>query len=82
MKATIEISLYPLHQDYKNRVLDFLEKINTYKDVTVETNGVSTQIFGEYDTLMTLLQTEIKSVLEEQDAMFVLKIGKGELRYA
>ena len=81
MQATIEISMYPLHQDYEERVLSFLEKINQYPTVKVETNGVSTQLFGDYDVLMQLLQTEIKTVFEEQMAMFVLKIGKGELRY-
>lgn len=81
MQATIEISMYPLHQEYEQRVLDFLKKINTYPNITVETNGVSTHLFGDFDDLMILLQTEIKAVFEQQMAMFVLKIGKGELRY-
>lgn len=81
MQATIEISMYPLTDDYANQVLAFLEKVNSYEGIQVETNGVSTQIFGEYDQLMQLLQTEIKAVLEAQMAMFVLKIGKGELRF-
>ena len=81
MQATVEISMYPLHQDYANKVLSFLANINQYEGIVVETNGVSTQIFGEYNQLMDLLRTEIKEVLEEQSAMFVLKIGKGELRY-
>lgn len=81
MQATVEISMYPLHQDYEQRVLAFLEQINSYPTIQVETNGVSTQLFGKYEDLMHLLSTEMKEVLENQHTMFVLKIGKGELRY-
>lgn len=81
MQATIEISMYPLSADYVAQVLAFLDKINAYEGVTVETNGVSTQLFGEYDLLMDLLKTELKAVLAAHQAMFVIKIGKGTLRY-
>lgn len=81
MQATVEISLYPLHQDYENRVLKFLAKINEYPDLIIETNGVSTQIFGDYLKIMEMLTTEMQEVLESQHAMFVMKLGKGTLRY-
>lgn len=81
MQATVEISLYPLHQDYENKVLQFLAKINKYDDLTIETNGVSTQIFGDYFKIMEMLTKEIHDILDSQHAMFVIKIGKGELRY-
>lgn len=81
MDATIEISMYPLTESYADRVLTFLDKVQTYEGITVETNGVSTQLFGDYDQLMALLTTEIKTVFDAETAMFVLKIGKGHLRY-
>ena len=81
MQATVEISLYPLHQDYEKKVLSFLAKINEYEDLTIETNGVSTQIFGDYFKIMEMLTKEMHNVLENQEAMFVMKLGKGELRY-
>lgn len=81
MQATLEISLYPLHQEYEERVLVFLEKINQYEDLTIETNGMSTQIFGDYFKIMEMLTKEMYDVLENQPAIFVMKIGKGELRY-
>lgn len=81
MKATIEISLYPLSDDYIQRVLDFLKTLNQHENIAVETNGLSTQIFGEYDDLMDILKMEIFKTLAAQDAIFVLKIGKGILKY-
>jgi uncharacterized protein YqgV (UPF0045/DUF77 family) len=82
MKATIEISMYPLSDDYIERVLDFLKILNQYENITVETNGLSTQVFGEYEELMEILKMEMFKVLIAQNAIFVLKIGKGILKYA
>lgn len=81
MEATIEISMYPLSDDYIQRVLDFLNVLNQYKNITVETNGLSTQIFGEYEVLMDILKMEMFKVLIVQNAIFILKIGKGTLKY-
>lgn len=82
MKATIEISMYPLSDDYIERVLDFLKILNQYENITIETNGLSTQVFGEYEELMEILKMEMFKVLIAQNAIFVLKIGKGILKYA
>lgn len=82
MKATIEISMYPLSDDYIERVLDFLKTLNQYENITVETNGLSTQVFGEYEELIEILKMEMFKVLIAQNAIFVLKIGKGILKYA
>jgi len=81
MQATIEISMYPLSDDYIQRVLDFLEALKKHKNISVETNGLSTQIFGVYNDLLDILKMEIFEVLMNQNAIFILKIGKGELRF-
>ncbi|OWY21530.1 hypothetical protein C7N43_08575 [Sphingobacteriales bacterium UPWRP_1] len=82
MQATIEISYYPLgNQQYEQEVIAFIEKLRDYPNVTVETNGMSTQLFGEYHTLMHILTGEIGEILHQKQAIYVLKIGKGELRY-
>ena len=81
MEATIELSIYPLHQDYKNKVKDFIKKIKRHRGLRVESNGMSTQIFGQYDDIMEVLRLDIRDTLEKEEAMVVLKIGKGILRF-
>jgi len=81
MQASIEISLYPLHDDFGDRVLHFLKILRSYPKIKVETNGMSTQLFGQYDDLMQILTKEMKQILEDQQAIFVMKIGEGILRY-
>lgn len=82
MQATLEMSYYPLgNAQYEIEILNFIEKLRDYPNITVETNGMSTQIFGEFHTLMHIVTQEIGETLHENEAIFVLKIGKGELRY-
>ena len=81
MQTTVEISLYPLKDTYVQVVLDFLAILNLDPELTVETNGLSTQIFGEYKHVMSVLSTEMMHILEKHSAVFILKIAKGELRY-
>ncbi|MEX0813356.1 MAG: YkoF family thiamine/hydroxymethylpyrimidine-binding protein [Chitinophagales bacterium] len=78
MEASIEISLYPLSENYKDVIVEFLKSLKSKNaNLRIETNGLSTQIFGEYDALMKLLQGEMKKVLEENKAVFILKLSSG-----
>jgi uncharacterized protein YqgV (UPF0045/DUF77 family) len=79
MIATIEISMYALNNDYKERVIAFIQRIKQNKNVRVEVNGLSTQLFGDYDVLMQLLKKEMQQDLENGSTVFLLKIGPGEL---
>ncbi len=82
MKVTVEISLYPLHNEYESSVLAFIEKLHQYPEIVVETNGLSTQIFGDYDFVMKeLLPVRIQEVFENEKAVVLMKIGHGHLRY-
>jgi hypothetical protein len=83
MEATVEISLYALQDDYKATVLQFIDALHAHTGLTIETNGLSTQIFGDYDLILqTVLAREMKNVLERVPAVFVLKLGRGILRYS
>ena len=80
MKLSVEISKYPLHQDYIPFIKDFIERLNTYEGLKVITNTMSTQIFGDYDLVMQVLNTEIKRSYEQfGKAIFVCKFISGDL---
>ena len=75
MKASIEISMYPLDEDYGNQILGFIKSLNKHPELEVRTNSMSTQIFGEYDILMDLMKNEIKTVFSTtKTTIMVLKI--------
>lgn len=79
MQATVEISLNPLTDNYDAVVTAFCERLKQYNGIKVEVNGLSTQLFGDYDRIMEVLQYEIKGVLADQQAVVHLKVAKGIL---
>jgi uncharacterized protein YqgV (UPF0045/DUF77 family) len=74
MKLAAEISLYPLAPDYIPIIEDFISRLNTRQGLEVVTNSMSTQIFGDYDTVMEALKEEMKACYAAHGkAVFVVK---------
>ncbi|MDG1732941.1 MAG: hypothetical protein P8M49_00185 [Thalassotalea sp.] len=82
MQASIEISLYPLAEDqFKAEVWSFIRKLRAVEQLTVVTNGMSTQVFGEYDLTVTTVMQAIKEVHQALgSAVFVCKFIGGDCR--
>ena len=78
MGISVEISLYPLSPAYKPLILDFLDRLRTYPELTILTNNMSTRIFGVYDEVFPILQREIKICFEQPETVVVVMkvIGK------
>ena len=56
MQISVEISSYPLADDYIPAIKTFIERVNTVDGLTVVTNTMSTQIFGELELVMNTLK--------------------------
>ncbi|MCO7224368.1 YkoF family thiamine/hydroxymethylpyrimidine-binding protein [Pleionea sp. CnH1-48] len=79
MKLVAEISLYPLQEDYVAHILTFIERINEYENLEVQTHATCTIIKGDYQHLMSVLATEMeRSHQEVGQAIFVCKFLKGD----
>ena len=75
MQVAVDISLYPFQEDLIPPIRDVIERLNGDPELDVVTNPMSTQIRGDYDKVMGLLQTEIKTTFEQlPKAIFVMKI--------
>jgi uncharacterized protein YqgV (UPF0045/DUF77 family) len=75
MDIGVEISLYPLHQDFIPPIQKFIDRLNTDPRLRVITNSMSTQVFGEYDAVMQTLVRELRGTLAANDkAVFVMKV--------
>ncbi|MDX3773476.1 YkoF family thiamine/hydroxymethylpyrimidine-binding protein [Chromatiaceae bacterium AAb-1] len=80
MKLTVDISKYPLANDYIPPIKGFIEQLNQYPDVKVITNALSTQVSGDYDQVMQLLQQSVKWSFERYGkVVFVCKFLHGDL---
>ena len=74
MEISVDISMYPLQHDYEAPILAFISQLEKEESIEVVRNELSTQIHGDYKTIMALLEQEMFSVFTEiPDSIFVLK---------
>ncbi len=82
MKISVEISMYPLSEDFGEPILNFINKIKAHPKLSVKTNSMSTQIFGEYQDVMSILQKEMEPVFTEKlKTVMVMKFINADLDY-
>lgn len=62
--------MYPLTENYLPIINDFLRRLNSHGLQTV-TNGMSTQVFGEYDKVMRAVQSSLRSTMELEEKVSV-----------
>ena len=75
MQIAIEISMYPFRPDYEQPILDFIARLKGQAGLRVEVNAMSTQVFGEFGTVMPQVQAAIKQAFtEEQVTVMVMKV--------
>ena len=78
MNVSIEMTLMPLNDNYKDVIKDFILSIRNSEFKVLE-NPLSTQIYGDYDKLIDLLKVKIKDVFSNNEGIMVnLKIVNGD----
>jgi uncharacterized protein YqgV (UPF0045/DUF77 family) len=77
MTATIEISFYPMQDDYPDVVLSFLQKLKTISNVEMQINGMSTILIGPFDSLWNQLGLLINNEFASHASLFVMKVAAG-----
>ena len=78
MKISVELTLTPLLDDFESAIIDFIKKMRS-SGLTVKENPLSTQVYGDYDEVMSLLQKEIKNAFEMIDrGLLYMKIVKSD----
>lgn len=75
MEITVEISYYPLMDDYEKPVDSFIEKLAENDKITIEYGTMSSLLTGRYEDVMELLNLQLKPFLEEYPSVFTLKIS-------
>jgi len=81
MQVSIEVSLYPLNENFIPTIDEFISDLKKYDNIEVRTNSMSTQLFGEFDDLMIILKTETaKNFKKEINSVLNLKIVNGDSR--
>jgi len=78
MKISVELTLAPLKSAYVPAIKNFIQSLRTTGFTIIE-NPLSTQLYGDYDTVMSSLVPLIKSTFKEEEAVMLhLKLVKGD----
>ncbi len=75
MRISVDISLYPLTEQFVEPILKFIDQLESNPQLIVKRNSLSTQVFGEYQDVMAAMNSEIEAVFAAMShSAFVLKL--------
>ena len=78
MKISVELTLTPLQDNYEPAIIDFIKKLRA-SGLTILENPLSTQVYGDYDKVMEILNKEMKTALESVErGLLFIKIVKSD----
>ncbi len=78
MEISVELTLTPIQDDFEPAIINFIKSLRS-SGLTVLENPLSTQIYGEYDAVMEVLQKEMKTALNAIDrGLMYIKIVKSD----
>ena len=76
MEISVELTFSPLQDDFEQHIVNFIKELRA-SGLTVLENPLSTQVYGAYDEVMQVLNTEIKEAFELMDkGLLYMKIVK------
>jgi uncharacterized protein YqgV (UPF0045/DUF77 family) len=78
MNISVELTLTPLQDDFEPAIIDFIKRLRA-SGLTVLENPLSTQVYGDYDVVMSILQKEMKiALMEIENGLLYIKIVKSD----
>ena len=78
MKISVELTLTPLQDNYEPAIIDFIKQLRA-SGLIIKENPLSTQVYGDYDKVMEVLNREMKTALDSVDrGLLYIKIVKSD----
>jgi uncharacterized protein YqgV (UPF0045/DUF77 family) len=81
MNVSVDLSLYPLAEEYVPAIIDLIHRLEARTDIEVARTALSTQLFGDYDAVMRAIAEELRHSWEQHGrAVLVAKFAPGDVR--
>ncbi|SDR94892.1 Uncharacterized conserved protein YqgV, UPF0045/DUF77 family [Gillisia sp. Hel1_33_143] len=78
MEISVELTLSPLQDNYEPAIINFIKSLRA-SGLIIKENPLSTQVYGDYDKVMEILNKEMKIALEAVDrGLMYIKIVKSD----
>jgi uncharacterized protein YqgV (UPF0045/DUF77 family) len=83
MRVTVEISLYPLRDDFVPAIREFIVELRRQPGIELLSNQMSTQLRGDFEAVMAGLQAAMTTAWTEGGSqVFVMKFLNADLPIA
>jgi len=78
MKISVEISIYPLQENYEKSIKDFIRALRKTDFKIIET-PLSTHIYGDYEVVTAWLKEHVyDTFMQEEHCVVTIKMLKGD----
>lgn len=78
MRISVELTLTPLQDHFEPAIINFIKSLRK-SGLTVLENPLSTQVYGDYDSVLEVLQKEMKVALQAMESgLLYIKIVKSD----
>jgi len=78
MVITVELSMYPFQENYRELIQDFVKRLASERDLRITTGPTSTVVVGEYRRVMECITEMLAwSYGEHGRSVFVAKFISG-----
>ena len=74
MIITVEISYYPLSEDFSTPINTFIQKLSV-DDISIEIGAMSTLLIGEYEKVMKVVSDSMGELMKLYPSVFNIKIS-------
>ncbi len=75
IQISVEISMYPLQDNYLESIEEFLHILHTTHNIKVQTNVMSTQVFGPLPLVFDTIKNAIQKIYGDgKQYPFVIKV--------
>lgn len=76
MEISAELTFSPLQDNFEPPIINLIKALRN-SGLVIKENPLSTQVYGSYDDVMQVLQTEMKTALEAvEHGLLYIKIVK------
>jgi uncharacterized protein YqgV (UPF0045/DUF77 family) len=76
MEISVELTFSPLQDDFEAPIIQLIKSLRQ-SDLDIIENPLSTQVFGDYDKVMSVLNSELKTALNAvEHGLLYIKIVK------
>ncbi len=80
MRITVDVSMYPLDQDFITPIKDFIRSLRRCSGLELTTNQMSTQVRGDFDAVTAAINACMKQTMQGgSKAVFVTKYINADL---